>query len=194
MNKNIYNPLAFSFLVFNSIIILTSCSTAGKEITRQGGERIIEVFCSGPGYQTTHEFIRASGIGESLDQTLSRKKALTNTRAELAATLKVVLKEVSVNYLTSIEEDNDEKVIEKFQSMNMEVIDQELIGTRVICEKVTKTKDGTYKTYLAMELDGKKLLKSLTGKLVAEKLLREDNYNKYEQCFTLEIDKISQRQ
>ena len=45
-----------------------------------------------------------------------------------------------------------------------------------------------------MELDGKKLLKSLTGKLVAEKLLREDNYNKYEQCFTLEIDKISQRQ
>jgi len=155
------------------------------------GETEVSVPCSGPDFFTSSKFFRANSIGESQDQVTSKKKALANARAELAASIQTTVKAVTDNYTNSREMNNKEQVEERFEQLNREIVDQKLSGIKTICEKLVKTNDGTYKTYIAIELSAGDLVASYNERLSTDDRLKIDyDYEKFKQTFEAEMDKM----
>lgn len=155
------------------------------------GEQEVNVPCSGPDFFTTNKFFRANSIGESQDQVTSKKKALTNARNELAQSISTTVKTVTDNYVNSREFNNREDVEERFESLNREIVDQTITGVRTLCEKLVKTEEGTYKTYIAIELSADELVKTYNERLSKDERLKIDyDYEKFKETFEKEMDKM----
>lgn len=155
------------------------------------GEQEVIVPCSGPDFFTTNKYFRANSIGESQDQVTSKKKALTNARNELAQSIQTTVKTVTDNYVNSREMNNKEEVEERFESLNREVVDQTLSGVRTLCEKLVKTEQGTYKTYVAIELSADELVSKYNERLSKDERLKIDyDYEKFKETFDKEMEKM----
>lgn len=150
-----------SFLGVTYILILgelISCrSSSSPQVTSTtpslpAGEVEIIVPCAGAEYTTSTEALRASSIGESIDQSVAKRKALSNARMQLAAAIETTIKGVADSYVLSDENNQNEMLKERYESFSREVVQQELRGVRMICEKFTRTSDGKYKAYVTLEL------------------------------------------
>ncbi len=157
------------------------------------GETEIIVACSGKEYFTDKKTFRANSVGESMDQVASKKKALSNARAEIAASIQTTVKSVTDNYLNSRTFNQKEEVEQKYENLGREVVDQQLSGVKTICEKLMKTADGNYKTYIAIELSSDELLEnynSRMNKLSKDERLKIDyDYEKFKKTFDEEMEK-----
>ncbi|MEM9340928.1 MAG: hypothetical protein AAGA66_19490, partial [Bacteroidota bacterium] len=131
---------------------LHACKNKAPQVIPSDEVEVI-IPCSGTEYFSSGDIFRSNSIGESKDQVVAKKKALSNARADLASQVQTTVKAVTDSYVNSREYDNREEIEERFESLNREVINQELNGTKVICEKQTKTSAGTFKSYIAVELD-----------------------------------------
>lgn len=151
-----------------------SCKSTKDVAKKPSGEVLIEQYCSGSQYFSNNEYIRANDLGESMDLSTSKKKAYSNARAKLAADIGVLVKTVNENYVNSRELNNKEEVEEKFQALTYEVVKQQLNGIRTLCEKVTKTADNTFRTYVAIELAGDELASAIGSKLSKDAKLKID--------------------
>jgi len=171
--------------------LLTGCKSSKPVSVKDQGETELVIPCAGPEYMTDNEHLRASAIGESMDQMTSKKKALSDARGIMAAELQTLVKGVTDNYVKSGEFNNKEELLERFEVLNREVVKQELTGTKTICEKMTQTKDGNYKTYVAIELAGPELLSSLNNRISNDEMLKIDyNYEKFKKTFEEEMNKL----
>lgn len=154
------------------------------------GEKEVVVPCSGPDFFTNNKVFRANSIGESMDQVTSKKKALTNARNELAQSIQTTVKTVTDNYTNSRSMNRKEELEQKFEQLNREVVDQTLQGVRTICEKLVQTKDGNYKTYIAIELSADDLVKQYNQRLSTDDRLKIDyDYEKFKDTFNQEMEK-----
>lgn len=171
-------------------VFVVGCKS--KEKTKApAGEVEVVVPCSGSEFFTNKQFFRANSIGESQDQVTSKKKALANARAELAASIQTTVKAVTDNYTNSREMNNREQVEERFEQLNREIVEQKLSGVRTLCEKLMKTSTGTYKTYIAIELSADELVASYNERLSKDERLRIDyDYEKFKETFEKEMEKI----
>jgi ribosomal protein S20 len=177
-----------SLLVLIAVALIAGCK--GKE-KAPSGEKEVVVPCSGPEYFTTAKFFRANSIGESQDQVTSKKKALTNARNELAQAINTTVKTVTDNYVNSREMNNKEEVEERFESLNREIVDQTLSGIVTKCEKLMKTDQGTYKTYVAIELSAEELVSKYNERLSKDERLKIDyDYEKFKETFEKEMEKM----
>ena len=171
---------------------VTSCKNK-KDAGPASGEVFVDVPCSGPEYFTDKKFFRANAIGESLDQMTAKKKAMSNARAQLATDMSSTMKIVGDNYVKSSEFNNKEEVTETFQENARTVVNQALTGIRVICEKQSKTAEGKYKTYIAIELSADEILSKYNERLSKDEALKADyNYEKFKETFDKEMDKMGQ--
>ncbi len=190
MKNTFYKPAGL--LIAASIVagsIFTGCKS--KEVTSVKDEVIVEVFCSGPEYRTDKNTFRANATGESTDMEIARKKASSNTKAALAAQIETTIKGVTDNYVNSREFNNVEEVEERFEALNREVVNQQLNNVKTICEKITKTKEGTYKCYMAIEMGVDALEEALNNKLSKDQRLKVDyDYEKYKETFNKEMEKL----
>ena len=181
----------FLMLVLAAIIIvptMQSCKSK-KEAQVSDDEVLIQTYCSGPEYFTNNEYFRANSIGESTDQVMSKKKALSNAKAELAGSIETTVKAVIDNYFSSHEANNVEDIREKYEGLSREVIKQELSGIKTICEKQTKTKQGTYKTYIAIELAGDEITNAMKDRLSKDTKLEIDfQYEKFKDELEKEME------
>lgn len=178
-------------LVILAAALIAGCK--GKEKLPKG-EQEVNVPCSGPDYFTNKTHFRANSIGESQDQVTSKRKALTNARAELAASISTMVKTVTDNYVNSREFNNREEIEERFESLNREIVNQKLSGTRTICEKLVKTPQGAYKTYIAIELSADDLVSEYNQRLTKDERLRIDyDYEKFKETFDKEMEKLGNR-
>lgn len=178
-----------SLVVLIAVALMAGCK--GKE-KAPSGEKEVVVPCSGSDYFTTAKFFRANSIGESQDQVTSKKKALTNARNELAQAINTTVKTVTDNYVNSREMNNKEEVEERFESLNREIVDQTLSGIVTKCEKLMKTEQGTYKTYVAIELSAEELVSKYNERLSKDERLKIDyDYEKFKETFEKEMDKMS---
>lgn len=156
------------------------------------GEKEVIVPCSGPDFFTNNKVFRANSIGESMDQVTSKKKALTNARNELAQSIQTTVKTVTDNYTNSRSMNRKEELEQKFEQLNREVVEQTLQGVRTICEKLVQTKDGNYKTYIAIELSADDLVKQYNQRLSTDDRLKIDyDYEKFKDTFNQEMEKRS---
>lgn len=166
-------------------------SCKGKKEAAPDGEVLVNTYCSGPDYFSNNEFFRSNAIGESLDQMTSKKKALNNAKAELAGAINTTIKATIDNYVNSRELNNQEEVEERFEGLTREVVNQQLSGTKTICEKTTKTPDNKYKTYLAIELSGEELITKINDRLSKDDRLKIDyDYEKFKETFDAEMLKM----
>ncbi len=175
-------------------ISLNGCKSKEKAV-KAPGEELIEVYCSGPEYQSNSEYFRANQVGESQDQATAKKKAMSNARADLASAVETTIKGVVDNYVNSRELNNTEEVEERFESLTREVINQKLTGVKTICEKTTKTTDGKYKTYIALELAGDELMNAMNERLSKDAKLKIDyDYEQFKKTFNEEMKKMEAEQ
>jgi len=185
--------LSIAVAVMTAALVGGCKSSKPKEKDKApSGETEIVVPCSGPDYFTNNKVFRANSIGESMDQVTSKKKALTNARNELAQSIQTTVKTVTDNYTNSTSVDKREQLEQKFESLNREVVDQTLQGIRTICEKLVQTKDGNYKTYIAIELSADDLVKQYNSRITADEKLKVDyDYEKFKDTFNKEMDKMA---
>ena len=185
MKRMTYSTLV---LVLVGGVFMIGCKS--KEKTPKG-ETEVSVPCSGPDYFTSKQYFRANSIGESQDQVTSKKKALANARAELAASIQTTVKAVTDNYTNSREMNNKEQVEERFEQLNREIVDQKLTGIKTICEKLMKTGSATYKTYIAIELSADDLVATYNERLSKDDRLKIDyDYEKFKETFDKEMEKL----
>jgi len=190
MKKFTYSTMV---LLAAAALFIASCKSKEKTPTVKGETEVI-VPCSGPDYFTTAKFFRANSIGESADQVTSKRKALTNARNELAQAIQTTVKTVTDNYVNSREMNNREEVEERFESLNREVVDQTISGVRTLCEKLMKTQEGTYKTYIAIELSADELVSKYNERLSKDERLKIDyDYEKFKETFEKEMEKLQNR-
>lgn len=191
MKTKIYKPLGLLLagaVIFGSTF--TSCKSK-KEITDVKNETLIEVYCSGPDYRSDKSTFRANATGESTDMEIARKKASSNCKAALASQIQTTIKGVTDNYVNSREFNNVEEVEERFEVLNREVVNQQLNNVITICEKITQTKSGTYKCYMAIEMSVDALEEALNNKLSKDQRLKVDyDYEKYKETFDKEMEKL----
>jgi len=187
-----------SFIYFLAVTLLATTAVSckkKKEVKLPEGEKEVVVPCSGPEFFTDKKTFRANAMGESQDQMVAKRKALSNTRDELARSINTKVKAVTDNYVNSREFNNKEEVEERYENLTREVVDQELAGTKTICEKLVKTQQGTYKYYIALELTTDDLLESYNKrmqKLTNDERIKIDyDYEKFKKTFEAEMDKLS---
>jgi len=190
MKKSFIYLLAVTFLATATI----SCKKKDK-VKLPEGEKEVVVPCSGPEFFTDKKTFRANAMGESQDQMVAKRKALSNTRDELARSINTKVKAVTDNYVNSREFNNKEEVEERYENLTREVVDQELAGTKTICEKLVKTQQGTYKYYIALELTTDDLLESYNKRMQKlsndERIKIDYDYEKFKKTFEAEMDKLS---
>jgi hypothetical protein len=180
----------FSFLAIAIVMVIIGGCKSSKD-KAPAGEKEVIVPCSGPDYFTTSKVFRANSIGESMDQVTSKSKALTNARNELASAIQTTVKTVTDNYTNSTALNKKEELEQKFESLNREVVNQTLSGIRTICEKLVQTKDGNYKTYIAIELSADDLVKKYNERLSSDDKLKIDyDYQKFKETFDKEMEKM----
>lgn len=154
------------------------------------GEVEMIVPCSGPEYFTDGEVFRANAVGESIDLSVSKRKAMTEARSQLASVIQTTVQTVTDSYVNSNELNNDEKLEERFESLNREVISQELRGIRKICERYFRTPEGKYKTYVAIELSAQPLVEAYHQRLSSiQGIQTQYDLNQLKQAFAQEMHK-----
>jgi hypothetical protein len=187
MNMKKLINLTFTVITVAAIVI-GGCKSKEKTPT---GEKEVVVPCSGPDFFTNAKVFRANSIGESMDQVTSKSKALTNARNELAQAIQTTVKTVTDNYTNSRSMNRKEELEQKFESLNREVVNQTLSGIRNICEKLVQTKEGNYKTYIAIELSADDLVKQYNERLSTDDRLKIDyDYQKFKDTFDKEMEKM----
>ncbi|MCG8473997.1 MAG: hypothetical protein MI784_00720 [Cytophagales bacterium] len=184
----------FSFLLgglfLTAGVLFNSCKSSKKVAANQPDEVEITVHCSGVEYTSTDKFIRANSMAESADMTLSKKKARNNTLQELSSKIETTVKAVIDNYEKSVETASGEEIQKRYEALTREVVNQKISGYKTICEKVTRTRKGSFRTYLAFEISLDALVEPLVNKLNADEKLRVDyEYEKFKKTFEDELKK-----
>ncbi len=189
--KKIISTTLNTLLILGVVSLgMTACKSKKALAPKDLGEVEIQTHCSGPEYQSTKKAFRYSAVGESMDQMTAKKKAMSEARAGLASQINTRVKTVTDNYVKSGNYNNKEELLGNFETMTREVVDQQLTGTIVICEKTTLTKSGNYKCYVCIELGSDELLISLNNRMTNAEMLKVDyNYEKFKKTFEEEMEK-----
>ena len=193
MKTKIYKSI--NLLIASTLVLSLGLSSCGskKKATNVAAEeeQLVTFYCDGPEYRTDKKAFRSNAIGESQDQMVARKKAMSNAKSALAGQIQTVIKGTTDNYVNSREFNNVEEVEERFETLTREVVNQQLNDVRTICQKHTRTKNGKYKTYLAIEMSTDALEEALKNSLSKDKRLKVDyDYEKYKETFEKEMDKL----
>ncbi|MEY3586245.1 MAG: hypothetical protein RLZZ243_1309 [Bacteroidota bacterium] len=178
-----------------TMIAIPSCKKNKDEVKTPDpkGEVVINEYCAGDKYKSTKDAFRSTATGESMDRETAKKKARSNAMSEMGKTISATMKIVGDNYVNSTEVNNKEEVTESFNEMARTVVDQELRGCMEICEQLTQRSDGTYVSYVALELSGNSIADAYqSGLSKNEKLKADYNYEKFKETFDKEMEKLSQ--
>ena len=188
MNKTNYYLLSAMMII---AVTFSQCRSKRDAAQTPAGETRVEVLCSGPEFFSDADFFRANSVAESQNQANSKRMALSNARAELAAQIEVTVKSVIDNYVQDVTVGNRSEFTQRYEGLSREVVNQRLSGTRVICEELTRTENGMYKTYIAIELSGDEYFNAMNQRISDDERLRVDyNYEKFKDTFNQEMEQM----
>jgi len=160
-----YNAKYLILAVFVSVCFFVSCGI--KKPKNAGNQKLTKVVqpCHNDSkYMTSKKFFRASAVGESMDQQVSKEKARSNAKADIANQTSSTLKLVEINHVNSLEENNRESLREKFERQSQNVVSQSLSQVSTICEETfIDPNTNKFITYVCMEFPSENLLKAHTS-------------------------------
>lgn len=179
--------LIFSVFAATSLL-LSSCGSKQVAVPQGEVERILP--CSE--FKSDNKTFRAFSFGESTDMNVAKRKAISNAKTELAGMVESTMKVVGDNYIKSLELNNIEEVMERFEENSRTIIDQRLSGVVNVCDRVTQVAaTGKFKYYVALELDGEKIVKDYYKALSKnDQILVDYNYEKFKETFEKELEKL----
>ena len=185
MNLRITLPLA----LIVATAAMTGCSN--KSMTpKQAGEIEILEYCAGDEYKSDKNHFRASATGQSMSRETAKKMARSNAEAKLARSINATIEIVTDNYVNSTKFNNVEEVTETFNDLARTVVDQRLSGAITACQRLTQKTDGTYVSYMAVELSATDLVGKYNERLSQdERIKAEYNYEKFKETFEAEMAK-----
>lgn len=156
---------------FGFILIMALAACSGLKF----GKEIKSPF-DGKAYQSNNRYFRATGSGESKSLEVSKDKALLLTKQRLASAVSTELKMVAERYQSERDNLKASDFGDRFQALTREVLSTSLKDIRTIGDKTFQKDDGSFITYIALEIKKKdyyKLLeveaKNKTGFSEAEK-------------------------
>ncbi len=181
------------FLGTALVMGLASCGSKQKVVNKNGGEVEIVLPCTGPEYRTDAKVFRATATDVSTNRQVAREKALTAARAELASEINTTVKRVTDRYNSSYNVGEDDETRGKFQDLTRNVVNQNLNGSVVICEKLTQDEQKRFHSYVCVELSGEELANKLKNGISKDDKLRTDyEYEKFKAVFEDEMSKMSE--
>lgn len=182
--------ILLSILFVSTLFVFTQCGST-RDLPR--GEVPVDILCSGPEYRSDSEYFRANSSADSPNMANSKRMALSNARAELAGQMEVTVKSVIDNYVQDVTIGDMQEFQQRYEGMSREVINQKLVGTRIICEEVTRTPEGRYRTYVAIELSGNEILDAMNERISRDDRLRLDyDYDRFKNTFNEEMRNMEQ--
>ncbi len=185
--KSIVNLFLLVGIISFGMVACKTKAVAPKAL----GEVELVIPCSGPEFQSNSKAFRYSAIGESMNQMTAKNIAVNEARAGLAASIQATVKGVTDNYVKSGNYNNKEELMQNFEGLTRTVVNQQLNGTSIICEKATLTKSNTYKYYVCVEWGNSELLNALDQRMSNDEMLKVDyNYEKFKQTFEEEMSKM----
>lgn len=188
MKKRLQHYTLLLGIATSALVFVPACKSSQRV---PKGETELSIYCNGKGYTTDKKFFRANAIGESIDQMAAKKKAYSNAQTELASSINLTVKAVVDNYVNSREFDNAEQLEERFEALSRQVINEQLRDVATICEKHTRTQEGKYKSYLAIEMSKEAVVEGLSERISNDEQLRIDyDYEKFKRTFEDEMKEL----
>ncbi len=142
-------------LLFVSALVISSCGGSKKvdkdTAERTGGFHELKLPCADKG-SSDKKFFRASSVGNSKDLATSREKALLMTKQRLASLIQSTLKSVTERYVNEMDAGDGSEFSQTFENITRDVVKQKLVDITIICEKTGQKDDGSYETYMAIEV------------------------------------------
>ncbi len=188
--KKIMNQLTIVALLLFTSVLFTQCRST-EDATLRPDETEITQPCSGAEYFTDEEYFRANAMGTSRNQSQSRRMAMSNARADLAGSISVLVSGTVDNYYQQMGVDDGSAYAERYEGLFREVVNERLDGIRTICERVTVTDSGQYRTYVAIELTGNEIMDAADQRISSDERLRLDyDYERFKETFNEEIQQV----
>jgi hypothetical protein len=169
------------------------CSSCDpKSVPAAAGEKEVSIPCDDK--RTDKDFFRGLGIGQSKDLNTARDKARMAANAELAGSISTIIKQVQERYVNDAGQKPSD-YSELFEGMTKQVVNQQISNLSVACNKTTKTTDGMYKVYMAVEANKEEVYKALERGFEAEKKLETlFNREKFRENFDAEMADFAKKQ
>lgn len=137
-----------------SIVLLTACSS-GKSVTKPNDDEVeLNTLCN---YQTDAENYYANSVAESSDRQMAKDKAIAAARAELSSNLSIAVEQVIKRY----RQDVNGNLNEKFEDRLVTITQATLVNSTVICDRMTRTNTGKYRSYITVHLSKKEVAEAI---------------------------------
>lgn len=193
--KKMYVPsfVVIALVAFLMMPAMQSCKSSKTSASLPQGEERVQMYCSGSQYFSDGEYFRANDVAKSTSQSLAKRKAMSNARLALAASIEITVKAVQDNYYSSYEANAAVEDVQRFEGLAREVINQRLNGIRTICEEYTRTADGHYNCYVAIELAGSEIMNGMAKRIGDDEKLRIDfQYENFKKTFEKEMEEFKE--
>jgi hypothetical protein len=175
-------------LMFN----FSSCgSSKHATVADRTGAIEISLPFQGPAYRNSATHFRAVNNGKSPDLATAKKIAMVNARNELAANIESTIKAVTENYTQQRRIDDITEFSNKFEELTRQVVSQQLNQVNVMDEKMFQETDGSYTSWVAIEMPVNPIIDEVGKNISRDQSLRQD-YDKmlFEKVFNEEMDKL----
>lgn len=177
-----------NILVIALLIIGSTAFGSSKKTTKKTGGTVFGNFpCQKEGRSDRTNF-RAYADAESQNISLARAKALTMAKSKLAEIVNTTVNTAIDNYI------NEKKITDKveFESLTREVVNKQLDNVEITCEEQSITKEGTYKKFIAIQIDKDDLLRSVESQIFKnQKLQIGYDKMKFKEIFDAEMDTLA---
>jgi len=153
--KTFTKKIGLIAMVLMSALVITSCGGSKKmdkeTADRTGGFHELKLPCVDKG-KSDKKYFRAASVGKSKDLATSREKALLMTKQRLASLIQSTLKSVTERYANEMDAGDATEFKQTFENITRDVVKQRLVDITIICEKTGQKDDGSYETYMAVEV------------------------------------------
>ncbi|MEI7979640.1 MAG: hypothetical protein WCI53_12405 [Bacteroidota bacterium] len=175
------------------LLVAASCKSK-KGIVVADESNIIAALPCDEFKSSTETVFRATQSQKSSDLSLSREKALVVAKQRLAGLIETKIKSVTDRYVDEYQTNAGLEMKGKFNNLTREIINQQLNDVKILCEKTAREKDGTYTSYVAVEMSKDALKTAMENKLSDKAKLAVDyDKMKFEQIYNEEMKKLDEK-
>lgn len=175
------------------LLVAASCKSK-KGIVVADESNIIAALPCDEFKSSTETVFRATQSQKSSDLSLSREKALVVAKQRLAGLIETKIKSVTDRYVDEYQTNAGLEMKGKFNNLTREIINQQLNDVKILCEKTAREKDGTYTSYVAVEMSKDALKTAMENKLSDKaKLAIDYDKMKFEQIYNEEMKKLDEK-
>jgi len=178
-------------VIIGIIVVAGGCKSKKPVSVLQTGEVEVTFPCFGPEFASTKSLIRATAVGESMDQQMANRMARSAALEELGTKIRASINTVIEDYYISRSQNMTEDLRQRFQGQTDIVVREKVSGYRVICERFTRdAQTRNYKCYMAIEIGTDAISQAAHQRLTDENMLRIDyDYERFREKFNEAIER-----